>query len=180
MGGAKQWGRVIGVVAVSGLSAVVLLATPASAAGGTVAVSPAVVAVGGTVRVSGSVSTTACPLPDRVTLTSTAALFPPDGFGPVASRNAGGAFAISFSVPTSTPPGTYSIGLRCGGGNVGVSANLRVIAQVSQIPVRAPQAGFGGASPPDGRAAGWAAAGAVALVAGLLMLITVVRRRSSV
>src|SRR5438132_12571389 len=49
-------------------------------------------------------------------------LFPPDGFGPTAARDSHGAFALTYTVPTSTPAGTYQIGARCGGGNIGVVA----------------------------------------------------------
>jgi hypothetical protein len=176
MGAGQRWRIAMGG-AVCGLLALVLLATPAAAVSGTVAVSPSVVTVGGTVRVSGSVSTTACPLPDGVTLTSTAGLFPPDGFGPVATRSASGSFAINYSVPTSTPPGTYSIGLRCGGGNVAVLAALRVVAQVTEVPDRAPQAGLGGTSTGHGNATALVAAGVAFVLAGLLLSITVWRRR---
>jgi hypothetical protein len=71
---------------------------------------------------------------------ATADLFPPDGFGPEAARSSKGAFALSYTVPTSTPPGTYQIGVRCGGGLVGVTAGLKVTA----VPVGAPATGAGG------------------------------------
>jgi hypothetical protein len=90
-------------------------------------VAPATAPHGGTVTISGNVpvsgkaSCTSGPL-----LTSTADLFPPDGFGPAVPRDANGNFHITTTIPTATPPGTYRIGLRCDGGNVGISATLHV------------------------------------------------------
>jgi hypothetical protein len=103
------------------------------------------------------------------------AVFPSAGFGPTVSRDASGAFLVRYTLPASTPPGTYSIGLRCGGGNVGVGAVLRVTPQVAQVPVGAPQAGLGGASRRDGHTAAWATAGGVAL--GLAALLGIIARR---
>ncbi len=177
----KRCGRMIGSAAASGLLALVLLAIPAAAVAGSIAVSPSTVTVGQTVTISGSLSIAACPSGDGVTITSTTGLFPAAGFGPTVSRNASGAFAVNYSLPLSTPPGTYSVGMRCGGGNPGVAAQLRVVAQVSQVPVHAPQAGLGGASTADSNAAGWSAAGAASLlVFGLLLLLIIVRRRHRV
>jgi hypothetical protein len=69
-----------------------------------------------------------------VTIVSTASLFPPDGFGPSATRDASGAFSVSYRVPSTTAAGTYDIGLRCGGGNVGVTASLIVTNAVTAQP----------------------------------------------
>jgi hypothetical protein len=134
--------RVVGLAVAGALVATMALVTPAfvdvaSAAGPSVAVSPSMVARGGTVTISGVVPTTgtgACELPDAVTVVSTAALFPGDGFGPNASRDASGAFSVAYQVPTSTPAGTYDIGLRCGGGNVGITATLIVTSAVVAQP----------------------------------------------
>lgn len=180
MGGLKEYGRLAGVAVAGGFLAVVLLASPAAAATGSVSVSPNVVAAGGTVTISGFVNPADCPLIDGVTLTSIDTLFPQAGFGPTVPRHSGGAFSTTFTVPSTTPPGAYSIGMRCGGGNVGVEATLRVTAQVSQLPARAPQAGLGGASATDGHsAAEWAAAGASALVVAGLLGLAIWRRRYS-
>ncbi len=176
MGGPNRY-RVFAVLAALALTGVALDAAPAAAAAGSVTVAPAAVPAGGTVTISGSVDPAQCPASDGVTLTSTAAFFPPDGFGPVAARTASGAFSVSHTVPASTPPGSYSIGLRCGGGNVGVSATLRVSAQVSQVPSGAPQAGAGGASTSDGPDAGWVAAGAILLLVAGMASFTLWRRR---
>ena len=95
-----------------------------------ISVSPSTVRAGGTVVFSGTVPTSgqsSCPAGGTVTLTSVAGLFPPDGFGPQLARNATGAFQTSYVVPTSTAPGTYDIGMRCGGGPVGPGASLVVM-----------------------------------------------------
>jgi hypothetical protein len=93
--------------------------------GNSLSVSPSTIRAGGTVTFSGVVPS-GCQQSSPVTLTDSPSLFPPDGFGPQASRNANGAFQTNFTVPSSTPPGTYSVGGRCGGGNIGVSTSLRV------------------------------------------------------
>jgi hypothetical protein len=93
-------------------------------------------------------------------VTSEAALFPPDGFGPTATRDSDGSFAIDYTVPASTTPGTYTVGLRCGGGNVGVGASLTV------VPSGGPATGAGGAAKTSSSV--WTAMGAVCLLlAGL-------------
>lgn len=107
---------------------------------GSISVSPSTVSPGGTVHISGSVSIQGCPQSDDATITDSSALFPPDGFGPSVPRNSSGDFATDYTVPTSTPPGSYTLGVRCGGGNVGVSAQLHVVT-----PSGAPQTGMGGA-----------------------------------
>jgi hypothetical protein len=85
---------------------------------------------GGQVLITGLIPTSgpqSCPAGDQAILTSSAALFPPDGIGPAVPRSSAGRFRLRYAVPTSTPPDTYTIGVRCGGGNVGVSATLRVV-----------------------------------------------------
>jgi hypothetical protein len=94
-----------------------------------ISVSPSTVSSGGSVVFSGRVPTRglqSCPSQDPAVLTSTAALFPPDGIGPQAHRNSRGVFRISYTVPRSTPHGKYVVGVRCGGGDVGVHATLKV------------------------------------------------------
>ena len=120
-------------ILVLGALAAMLAAQPAAAEAVTLTVTPAVAANGDGVTISGSVPSTgdrSCPGQDGVTVTSDAALFQPDGFGPQAARDTDGAFQIRFTVPASTPAGTYQLGLRCGGGNLGVSTTLRVRAAV--------------------------------------------------
>lgn len=136
----RRAGVVIALAVGGGVIAPVLLAPgPAFPAGASVSVSPSSIPAGGTVRFSGVVPTSgtpSCAPGNAAILTDTAALFPPDGFGPQASRNASGAFHVSFRVPGSTPPGTYTVGVRCGGGNVGVSTHLRVTSARPAAPVR--------------------------------------------
>jgi hypothetical protein len=152
--------------------ALILAAGPADAgqnANGSISVSPTTVPAGGVVHISGSVSTQACSASDAATLTSDSALFPPDGFGPSATRDAQGAFAVDYTIPDSTPAGTYQIGIRCGGGNVGVTASLSVTAD----PV-------GGVATGAGGAAGRSATPELALGLGGLMLaaiLVLMRRR---
>src|SRR5689334_20052633 len=80
---------------------------PALAAGSTISVAPATAAAGQTVVISGSVPVTG------------------DGSG---------AFRANYRVPATTAAGTYEIGLRCGGGNVGVHTTLRVTAPAPPAP----------------------------------------------
>ena len=134
-----------------------------------ISVSPSAVAPGGAVQITGSIPTKLCPASDSAIPVATADLFPPDGFGPEAARNSEGAFAISYTVPTSTPAGTYQIGVRCGGGLVGVTAALKVTA----VPVGAPATGAGGTAHDPSRR--WIVFGCVALAGALLA----VRRRLS-
>jgi len=98
-------------------------ATPAS-----ITINPSSARPGDSATIAGNVPTDGCPASDAAQLTSTADLFPPDGFGPQASRDASGAFSTTYTIPTSTPAGSYSVGVRCGGGNVGVTDTLVVTA----------------------------------------------------
>jgi hypothetical protein len=107
---------------------VVIAGGPAYAgqnASGSIFVSPSDVPAGGTVHITGSVDPQGCPPSTPAIPVSTGDLFP-GSFGPAMTRNSQGAFALDYTVPTSTPAGTYQIGLRCGGGNVGVFASLQV------------------------------------------------------
>jgi alpha-L-fucosidase len=164
--------RVAAMAATGGFCLGALLWAAPALAAGSIAVSPSTVPAGGTVTISGSVPTTgsaSCAPGDAAMITSVAALFPPDGFGPQAARDTQGGFSVSYTVPASTPPGTYALGVRCGGGNVGVSTDLTVTAQVQRVPSGAPAAGLGGASRVSADRGGWVAAGALAalLAAGL-------------
>lgn len=94
-----------------------------------IAVAPTSVQPGASVTISGVVpvaGTVFCPSGTATQLTSTSALFPPDGLGPKVARDAGGKFSTTYTVPTTAALGSYSIGVRCGGGNVGVEANVQV------------------------------------------------------
>lgn len=117
------------VVAGMAVVAVLCLQATAASAQPDITVSPNSAAAGSTVTISGNVpvsGTPSCPASDGVQLTSSAALFAPDGFGPQATRDASGNFQVQFLIPSSTPAGSYSVGMRCGGGNVGVTASLTV------------------------------------------------------
>jgi hypothetical protein len=91
-----------------------------------ITVSPTSAPAGHAVTIAGVVPTTGaafCPAADAAQLTST--LFP-SGLGPQVTRNATGGFSTSYTIPAATSPGTFSIGIRCGGANVGVTATLKV------------------------------------------------------
>ena len=140
----------VGVVVTLALMGLAIPAYANSNANGSISVSPSSVSAGSAVRISGAVHNKVCPRGDMVTITSDSTLMPPDGFGPQVHRQADGSFATTYTVPTSTPSGTHQVGLRCGGGNVGVSAPLTVTA----VPFGAPQTGAGGTA--HGTAPAWA------------------------
>jgi hypothetical protein len=118
------------LVAVGVAAAAAETASPPSAgrreAQATIAASPSTAAPGSTVTVSGNAAPAPGECSDGVTITSTSALFPPDGFGPVAPMATDGDFETTVTVPADTPPGSYQIGARCGGANVGIGATLEV------------------------------------------------------
>ena len=106
-----------------------------------ITVSPGSIQAGNAITVTGVVPTTgasSCPSGDAVVLTSTAALFPPSGSGPQAGRDGTGNFHTSYTVPAATAAGSYSIGVRCGGGNVGVTATLQVTASATTTTTTVP------------------------------------------
>ena len=166
---------VLGLALACGAMTSLLVASPALAQGA-MTVSPSSIAPGGTVTISGSVPVTgaaSCPAGDPAQLTSIADLFPPDGFGPQAPRDATGAFRTGYTVPPTTKPGTYTIVVRCGGANTGIAANLRIIEATSNTTAPAPVKGKRSSR------FGWiafAAAGAVIVLAAATL---VVRRRRS-
>jgi hypothetical protein len=94
-------------------------------------VAPTSAQPGDSVTISGLVPTSGavfCPAGDAIRLTATAALFPPDGFGPQVTRDAAGKFQVAYKVPATTAAGKYGIGVRCGGGNLVVTTSLQVTA----------------------------------------------------
>jgi hypothetical protein len=135
-------------------------------ANGSIFVSPSEVPAGGTVHITGSVDPQGCPTSTPAIPTSSDDLFP-GSFGPAMARNSQGAFALDYTVPTSVPPGTYQIGLRCGGGNVGVFASLQV------DPIGGPATGAGGTAHETPRL--WTMFGAGCLL--LAGAVVAVRRR---
>jgi hypothetical protein len=137
MANVKKWLRgaafvsgALVVVGMTSLNGVLWTAAAIDAASATLTVAPQTAPAGDTVTFSGSLATTgtpSCPAGEPVTLTSSAALFPGDGFGPNASRSGTtGSFSVTYVVPTTTPAGTYVVGIRCGGGDVGITASLTV------------------------------------------------------
>ena len=155
------------IVAAAVVCIAILGTAPAYGASASINVSPSAAPAGSTVHISGSIPVKKCPASDGATITSDSALFPPDGFGPTATRDSQGTFAVDYTVPTSTPPGSYTLGLRCGGGNVGVSATLTV------TPAGGPETGAGGAA--HHSASAWTAIGAACLL--LAALLFAVRAR---
>lgn len=123
--------RVVGSVLIN----IVVLLIPVSmaSAAAVIEVHPSSASPGDTFTIAGTVPTDGCPASDAAELTSTSELFPPDGFGPQATRDAAGRFTTTYQLPASIPVGTYSIGVRCGGGNVGISADLHVVAATAAI-----------------------------------------------
>jgi hypothetical protein len=108
-----------------------LIVTAAPQPKPSITVSPASAAPGASITVSGVLPTSGavfCPPGDATELTSTAALFPPNGLGPQVPRDTSGNFRANYTIPATTTAGTYSIGLRCGGGNAGVAGSLQVTA----------------------------------------------------
>ena len=90
-------------------------------------VAPGTVDAGGRVSISGSAR--GCPEGDRVTLLSRAFSHRHDfaGVPAVFARvRRDGSFGHSVRIPAGTAPARYTITGRCGGGNLGVTAHLRV------------------------------------------------------
>ena len=141
-----------------------MLGGSAFAANGTISVSPSTTTPGGTVHFSGHIP--GCSQSGTVTLTDTDKLFPPDGFGPDAQVDGNGDFSVDYTVPTSTPPGSYRVGTRCGGGNVGVTTQLTV----QSTPSGGPATGAGGTA--HGSSIPWVAfgLGCIGLAGGLVLL----------
>jgi len=128
--------------------------------------------------------TRSCAAGDPVELTSTAALFPPDGFGLQVARDAAGNFHTTYTIPTATPPGTYSIGLRCGGGNVGVSVPLQVTqpstttsaAGTSSVPTATTNAPPLGRQHKSSSSTGWILLGALVVLIAVGVAVFFFRR----
>lgn len=99
----------------------------AFAAGTSLHVTPSVVSPGGRVTVTGNAD--GCPRGDSVTIISRAfsRTHTFAGVGAIFAKvRAHGAFAASGRVRTNAKTGRYAITARCGGGNLGVAAYLRV------------------------------------------------------
>lgn len=159
------------LAAAAATMAVLVLGTGRAYAGqnanASITVTPSVVAAGSVVHITGFVNPQVCPAPGGAVLTG--ALFPGATFGPQVDRNSQGAFDLAFTVPTSTPAGTFDIGLRCGGANTGVTTTL----QVTAAPAGAPATGAGGTA--HGSPVPWTLLGVCCLV--FAAALAVVRRR---
>jgi hypothetical protein len=107
------------------------LAAPTALAGAgrpTIAVTPRIVDRGHVVRVHGIVP--GCPLGDQVTLISKAFVHRHEfaGVPAVFARvESNGGYSVLTRIPSTRKPGRYTITGRCGGGNLGVAASLRVV-----------------------------------------------------
>jgi hypothetical protein len=72
-----------------------------------------------------------CPTGSAVTLISRAFAHTHDFAGQpavFALVRAGGKFGVRPRIPSTKAPGAYSVSARCGGGNLGVSATIHVVA----------------------------------------------------
>ena len=115
---------------VIGLVTTLLVSTGVALAGGpTIRVSPTTVVQGYEVRVFGVVP--GCAVDNRVTLLSRAFSHRHEfaGVPAIFARvKAGHKYSKRTIIPAGRRPGRYRITGRCGGGNLGVTAHLRVIA----------------------------------------------------
>jgi hypothetical protein len=103
--------------------------TAAMAAPPSISVAPTPVRRGHSVVVKGSAD--GCTVGNTVTLISRAFSHAHDfaGLPAVLTKvRAGGAFKVSTRIPAGKKPGRYTITARCGGGNLGVSAHVKVLA----------------------------------------------------
>ena len=112
------------------VTTVLALALSAVAWGGvSIKVTPSSVTAGSTVKVSGSAGS-GCGHGARVTLISKA-FSNKHNFAGVpaiyATTHRRGAFSTTTTIPKKRKPGTYTITGRCGGGNLGVIATLKVL-----------------------------------------------------
>ena len=117
--------RAAPLVATLGLA----VAVPALGAGASIHVSPHRVHAGERVSISGSAG--GCPAGDSVTLLSSAFSHRHEfaGVPAVYARvHSNGRYGRSTTIPHRRRPGRYSITARCGGGNLGVEAHLRVLS----------------------------------------------------
>ena len=117
--------RILLIVAIFTSAVATAAAAPAAVF---IAVTPHVVYQGQKVRVHGNAGS--CPVGDTVTLISRAfsKLHEFAGIPAVLTKvRSGGAFHVTTRIPLHRHSGLYGIVARCGGGNLGVAANLRVL-----------------------------------------------------
>jgi len=120
-------------VTVAAAGAVAVLFVVAAAAASmpltSLAVTPSHVHRGHRVTISGNAG--GCPPGDAVTILSGALAHTHDFAGVpavFALVHSGGKFKISPRIPSTRHVGSYGVSARCGGGNLGVSATIHVIA----------------------------------------------------
>lgn len=165
--------RIQAVIGVGTAAGFLLVPAPVGAVN-SIRATPATAPAGGAVVISGTVSTTgnpSCSPWQQAIPTSATTLFPPTGSGPPAARTASGAFWIRYTVPNSTPASDYRIGLRCGGGDAGVHATLRVSNQVTRFATGKPQTGPSGTSRSATRSRWRLIGGALIIGAGAFLAV---------
>ena len=131
-------GGVVSMIVAATLLLIGSLASPALAAGPTIKVSPGAVHAGEIVRVYGVVP--GCGAGSEVTLISPAFSHQHDFAGlPAIYASVGthSAYSVRTRIPAARAAGTYHITGRCGGGNLGVSASLRVSG--APVPCQVPR-----------------------------------------
>jgi hypothetical protein len=127
---------------------VIWFAAPAAAAAPTLHVNPHTTAAGGSVQVTGSCEANTTGFAISPAFVHDASHdFAGVGAAPF-STNAAGAFSVTAQVASTTAPGTYSVTARCGGGNLGISATLTVVAD-SAPPTAVPAGSCGLAATSD-------------------------------
>jgi hypothetical protein len=173
--------RIIAALVFAATVGVLAPAAPAWAASATtLQVSPSAITAGDTVVVSGSVgpAPTGSACATSVMLLSSA-FAPIEEFAGVpavmAAVRPDGTFAATTRIPLSTPAGTYDLSGRCGGGNIGVSATLKVrAAPTTTTPAPAPSATAPPATQPTASTAdSWIIPGLVGLVVGAMAAVGV-------
>jgi hypothetical protein len=117
-------------IAVSLVALVLVAAVAAAAPGAAIQVSPSRVYPGEVVRVFGTVGG-GCSTGDQVTLLSNAFSRAHEfaGVPAVFARvHSDGSFSKRTRIPLARRPGRYSVRGRCGGGNLGITALLRILS----------------------------------------------------
>jgi len=120
--------RIRAFLLAASLSSMIAVSVAAAAGGSTIHLSPATVTRGHVVRVHGAIP--GCPRGSELSLLSTAFVHTHDFAGvPAVNVNVGrnGAYSVTTRIPASKAPGRYTVSGRCGGGNVGAFATLRVV-----------------------------------------------------
>jgi hypothetical protein len=117
------------VTLAAGTAAAALTLAGAVTAATSLTVAPSPVHRGHRVIVRGNAD--GCPVGDAVTIISKAFAHTHDfaGLPAVFARvRSGGKFGVRPRIPSSKAVGNYGVSARCGGGNLGVSATIHVVA----------------------------------------------------